>query len=101
MSLAEQLPSSEYQPPSSAPQEIAHAALLSHSLSENATLQYRPDYMSESFAHEVATELAILGVDAAVVGSWLKNMRSQQGRTYAIDIATPEPSNVIPFPTRF
>lgn len=101
MSLAEQLPLPEYQPLLSAPREVAHAALLSLSLAEENYFNYRPDYMSESFAEEVAGELAALGVDATVVGTWLKNIRSQQGRSYAIDIATHEPSNVIPFPTRF
>lgn len=100
MSLAEQLTIADYQSAGSAPREIAKAALASLLQTDSDQSHYRPDYMTEAFAHEVASELKSLGLDAAVVASWLTNVRSQQGRSFAIDIEAHTRSNVIPFRAR-
>ncbi|MDB5177707.1 MAG: hypothetical protein JWO61_90 [Candidatus Saccharibacteria bacterium] len=99
MSLAEQLSFDETQPQiPSAARELAHNAYLALSIADTGQFHYRPDFMSEPFAHEIAFELEGLGVDAFVVATWLKGIRSKQGSSFALELSHQKETNVIPFP---
>ena len=95
MSAIEQ-ESPHLQPPLTASREIAHIALQQFQASNRQTYFYRPDYMTESFAHEVTAELDSLDIEATVVATWLKGMRVRKpDQTYAVELSFKKLADVI------
>lgn len=63
------------------------ATVLAKAVLESEVSLWRPDFLSRELAEEIAAEI---GPHATVVPTYFKNVRSEKGSSYALELGIPD-----------